>query len=101
MRYRLSRSAKRDLNEIFVYWSQRAGVEAADKIVDSILEHFPNLQNFPQIGRRCEDFGPGTRCFPAGQYLVYYKRNRGITSILHVVHGARDQRKVFRRAKPS
>jgi plasmid stabilization system protein ParE len=31
MRYRVSEDAERDLEEIFVYWAKRAGLEIADR----------------------------------------------------------------------
>jgi len=36
MRFHLTKTAERELDQIFVYWAQRAGVEVADKLIDSI-----------------------------------------------------------------
>jgi plasmid stabilization system protein ParE len=36
MQYRISQDAERDLEEIFVYWANRASLESADRIVDRI-----------------------------------------------------------------
>jgi len=91
VRLRIARKARRELDEIFAYWAARAGVEVADRLVDAIAEHFSLLLEFPGIGRRCEDIAPAVRCFPAGKYLVYYRKARGWVEILHVFHGARDQ----------
>jgi plasmid stabilization system protein ParE len=33
MRYRVSEDAERDLDEIFVYWANRASLEIADRVV--------------------------------------------------------------------
>jgi toxin ParE1/3/4 len=99
--YRISKSAERDLDDIFIYWANRASVDIADRILAGIKERFGLLAFQPRIGRKCDEFGTGTRCFPAGQYLVYYKGKRGITSILHVVQGARDRNKALRRVKDS
>jgi len=41
----------------------------------------------------------GVKCFPAGKYLIYYRAMHGGTDILHVFHGARDQRKALKKAK--
>jgi len=38
------------------------------------------------------------KCFPAGKYLIYYRNTRGGTDILHIFHGARDQRRALRAA---
>jgi hypothetical protein len=39
------------------------------------------------------------RCFPAGKYLIYYRNTRRGTDILHIFHGARDQKRAFKTLK--
>lgn len=97
MRLRISRCAKTDLDEIFDYWAHRAGPDIAGRVIYAITDHFPLLAEAPNIGRKCDDLAPGARSFPVGKYLVYYRFTRGIISILHVFHGARDQLKAFGR----
>ncbi|HEY6292571.1 MAG TPA: type II toxin-antitoxin system RelE/ParE family toxin [Terriglobia bacterium] len=89
MRYRVSKDAQRDLDEIFLYWARRAGLRVADRLIDSITERFWVLGEHPDAGKPSEDFAPGVRCFPAGKYLVYYRKTRRGTDILHIFHGAR------------
>jgi plasmid stabilization system protein ParE len=36
MRYRVSEDAQRDLNEIFLYWANRASLKVADRVIDRI-----------------------------------------------------------------
>jgi plasmid stabilization system protein ParE len=36
MRIHVSKEAEQDLDEIFVYWARRAGLEVADRLVDAI-----------------------------------------------------------------
>jgi toxin ParE1/3/4 len=95
VRYRSSKSAERELDGIFVYWAERAGLEIAEQVVREIEDHIAVLADAPEIGRECEDFGTGTRRLVAGQYLVYYRKKQGVISILHVIHGARDQKRAF------
>jgi plasmid stabilization system protein ParE len=47
-----------------------------------------------------EDIAAGVKSFPAGKYLIYYRKTRRGTEILHVFHGAQDQRRAFRKAIP-
>jgi len=101
MRYRVSPAADRDLDDIFAYWAKRASPETADRLIDSIVERFWLLGAHPSFGRRCDDLGAGLRCFPAGKYLIYYRVSHNRTDILHIFHGARNQRQAFRRAKKS
>jgi plasmid stabilization system protein ParE len=46
-----------------------------------------------------EDLAPGARCFPAGKYLIYYRKGRSAIEIPHVFHGARDQARALKRAR--
>ena len=40
MRYRVSKEADRDLEEIFLYWAERADLMAAERLIDSITDRF-------------------------------------------------------------
>jgi len=91
MRFRVAVSAEQDLDEIFAYWADRAGPETADRIIDAIIERFALIGEFPQAGRACDDISPAVRCFPAGKYLIYYRKARRAVEIVHVFHGARKQ----------
>jgi len=97
MRVRVSRQAQSELDEIFVYVAEHAGLDAADRLVEAIEEQFALLGESPGIGRRRDDLAPGVLSFPMGRYLVYYRKARGAVQILHVFHGARDQGSAFRR----
>jgi toxin ParE1/3/4 len=95
-RYRVSKEAEKDLDEIFVYWAEQASLETADRLIDSIVERFWLLGEYPESGRECGDIRPGARCFPAGQYLIYYRKMRLRIEIAHVFRSARDQRKAWK-----
>ncbi|MBZ5706134.1 MAG: type II toxin-antitoxin system RelE/ParE family toxin [Acidobacteriia bacterium] len=99
MRYRVTRDAEQDLDEIHLYWAKRAGLEAADRLIDSLVDRFWLLGEYPDAGRPSEDIAAGVRCFPAGTYLIYYRVTRRRTDILHVFHGARDQRQAYKTKK--
>ncbi|HEY6351646.1 MAG TPA: type II toxin-antitoxin system RelE/ParE family toxin [Candidatus Angelobacter sp.] len=98
MKYRVSKDAEQDLEEIFLYWAKRAGVDVADRLIDSITERFWLLADYSGIGRAVDNIAPGVRCFPAGKYLIYYRKTRSRTEILHVFHGARDQARAYRQS---
>jgi len=101
MRYRVSEDAERDLDEIFLYGANRASPETADRVVDRITERFWLLGEHPGVGKLARDMAPGVRCFPAGKYLIYYRKTSRGTDILHVFHGARDQVRAFKAAPKS
>jgi plasmid stabilization system protein ParE len=98
-RYRVSKDAEEDLDEIFEYWAERASLAIADRLIDAIVERFWLLGEYPDAGRACSDLAPGARCFSAGGYLIYYRRKRRMVEIAHIFHGARDQRKAWRSEK--
>jgi toxin ParE1/3/4 len=97
MRYRVSKDANQDLDEIFLYWAKRAGLNVADRLVDSIVDRFWLLREYADAGSPCEHIAAGVKCFPAGKYLIYYRKTRHGTVILHVFHGALDQKRTFRK----
>jgi toxin ParE1/3/4 len=99
MRYRLTELAELDLEEIFLYWAERASLEAAERILDGIVDRFWLLGEHPDAGRLSEEIATGVRCFPAGNYLIYYRPTRHGTDILHIFHGAREQGKAFKPGK--
>ena len=94
-RYRVSKEAGNDLDEIFAYWAERASMDVADRLTDAIVERFWLVGEYPESGRECDDIQPGTRCVPAGNYLIYYRRMRRGVEIAHVFRGARDQRQAW------
>jgi plasmid stabilization system protein ParE len=95
--YKLARSARQNLQQVSDYWTAEAGEEVALRIVTAILETIITLSGQPRASVAAEQFGSGVRKFAAGQYMIYYRpyRARGI-EILHVFHGARDQRQAWK-----
>ncbi len=98
MRFHVSKEAEQDLDQIFVYWALNAGLNLADRTVEAVEARFALIGDFPGAGRRRDEIGPGVRSFPAGEYLIYFRKSRRAVEIIHVFHGARDQRSAFRDA---
>jgi len=96
-RYKLTRSAKRNLQEISDYWLTQAGEAVALRVVSRILETVITLSSQPRAGVPAEQFGADVRKFAAGKYIIYYRlRAPKAIEILHVFHGARDQAEAWR-----
>jgi toxin ParE1/3/4 len=93
MPYRVSEAADRDLDEIFVYWATRVSFKIAEKVIDGISERFWLLGEYPRCGKRVPG---GLFCFPAGNYLIYYRSTRRGTDIIHIFHGSRNQTRAFK-----
>lgn len=99
MRYRVSEDAQRGLDEIFLYCSERASLEVADRLIDNITDRFWLLGEHPDASKSADDIAAGVKCFPAGKYLIYYRKARRGIDILHIFHGARHQVQAFEKAR--
>jgi toxin ParE1/3/4 len=96
-RYRLSRLARTDLDEIWLDLARKASIDIADRVIDDITERFPILAGMPGTGRLRDEIEPGLRSFPVDDYIVYYlKAKRAGIVISRVVHGRRDQQKAMK-----
>lgn len=93
-RYTLSRPARQDLDDIWLYIA-RDSIEAADRLVDLLTEKLPLIASQPRIGRLREDIAPNLRCLPVKSYLILYRFLEGSVQIVRVVHGARDPKALF------
>jgi toxin ParE1/3/4 len=99
--YRVSEDAERGLEEIFVYWAERASLATADRLIEAIVNRFWLLGEYPDSGKPSDDIARGVKCFPAGKYLIYYRAAAKGVDILHIFHGARDQKRAFKKARKS
>ncbi len=94
-RIRLSREARADLDEIWLYVAHASGRATADTVIDTITDRFLPIARMPQAGRRRDELLAGVRSFPVGDYVIYYTRRESAIAILRVLHGARDAAKQF------
>ena len=93
-RYTVSPKARRDLIDIWKYIAQDS-LQHADRWLERVYQVFVFLGLEPRMGSTSDEIHPGTRKFPLGNYIIYYRvTSRGV-QVLHVFHGKRDQRKAF------
>ncbi|SRR5260370_1269731 len=96
-RYKLSRLARIDLEEIWLDLARRATINVADRIIDDITGCFSMLARMPQAGRIRPELEVDLRCFPVDDYLIYYRKaKRAGILVSRVVHGRRDQLKALK-----
>ena len=96
-RYRLQRTARGDLREIYRHIA-RDNPSAAARMVERFYDQFRFLAANPFAGELRIDFGARVRIFSVGNYVIVYRTdNRGVT-IARVVHGARDMDALLRPA---
>ena len=98
MAHRLSSQAEAELDEIWYYVAKESGsIEIAERLIDSITEHFYLLSRYPHVGRRRDhDLRPGLRSFPVGEYIIVYGVEDGDVLILHVIRGSRNIQALLR-----
>jgi toxin ParE1/3/4 len=96
MRLCVIKSARRDLDAIYDYWAERAGPDIAQSLIYSITDLFALIADYPYIGRNHDEIAPGVRVFPTDKYLIYYRKDRSVINIIHILHGAQDQTRAFR-----
>lgn len=92
-RFRVSRTAARDLDEI-VEFIARDSIDAAAAWVEMMYERFSYVAGMPGVGTPRDELQPGLRGLSAGDYLILYRRTRAGVTIVRVVHGSRDLRRV-------
>lgn len=98
-RYRLSRQADADLDDIADYVASERP-RAAIRILNTLHDAFRTLATNPEIGTLRDDLLPNLRTFsprhPASNYIIfYYELLGGGIEISDVVHGARDWMTLF------
>ena len=89
LQLRLTRRAKRDLDDIWAYVAQHDPA-AADRLILSIEELGRVLAQTPGMGRRRPELGHGTRSFNLRKYVIFYTESDASLLILRILHGARD-----------
>ena len=92
MAVRFGTQVEAELDDIWAYVAKESGsVDAANRVVDSITDHFFLLSRHPQLGRRRDDdLRRGLRSLSVSGYVVIYRIENQDVLILHVLHGRRD-----------
>jgi toxin ParE1/3/4 len=87
--FRLSRLAKRDLEQIADYIGER-NPSAAVRQLEKLLRTLETLASEPLMGELRRDLPGMPRAFSSGNYVILYKpAQRGI-HVIRVAHAARD-----------
>ena len=90
MKYRVTRSAQRDLEKIYDYIAEDS-VRAAGRMIERFSASFRKLAETPGLGHLREDLtSEPFRFWAVGSYLVIYLEESEPLEIVRVIHGARD-----------
>ncbi|MEG4032843.1 type II toxin-antitoxin system RelE/ParE family toxin [Microcoleus sp. w1-18aA5] len=88
-RYRLSQQAVKDLEDIWIYLAQQDEL-GADLQMVRLLDRFPMLAQFPNMGRGRNELLTGLRSFPVKPYIIFYIILPERVEIVRVLHQSRD-----------
>jgi len=91
---RLSEQAEADLDELWAYIAAN-NPDAADRMVDAVLEGSRMHVRFPNMGQKRDELRPGLRCFVVSPFVVFYRTVDDTIEVLRVLHGARDIGSMF------
>ena len=91
---RLTEQAEADLDDVWSYIAAN-NLDAADRIVDAILEGSRMHVRFPNMGQIRDELRPGLRCFVVSPYVVFYRPIEDTIEVLRIVHGAHDITNIF------
>jgi len=93
-RLKFKPSAVADLDGISTYIARdnpRRGLSFVTEIETSCRTWAEN----PLAGRDRSDLKEGIRCFPHGNYLVFYMPMGDGITVVRVIHGSRDHKRMF------
>lgn len=87
--------AKADLREIALFIeNENPGRGVA--YVDEMQATFRLYARTSLMGRARPEISDGLRCFPFGNYVIFYRPIQNGIAVVRVLHGARDIHKVLR-----
>lgn len=78
-----------NFDKIWLYIA-RDSLNATDHVVDLIEAGCRILVQNPLLGRSRPELGPNLRCFPIGNYVIFYSPIQGGTEITRFIIGDRD-----------
>ena len=93
MKYRLARSALRDLAQIGQYTRTTWGEEQARNYRDALKARFVWLTRNKSVWRRREEIGEGLYTYSEASHLIVFREYSYGIDILRVLHGRMDLRR--------
>ena len=82
------------MEEIWAYLAKQDEI-LADRQIAKILNRFPMLAQFPNMGKQRNDLAFGVRSFPVKPYIIFYRNSPDQLEIIRVLHQSRDIKHQF------
>ena len=88
-RFKISRQADIDLEDLWLYLTQNDSL-AADLFLAKIVNKFPMLAQFPEMGKSRNDLSEGLRNFPVKPYIIFYRYREDYIEIIRILYQSRN-----------
>lgn len=88
---RLFKRREANLDEIWLHIAGNSA-EAADRMIDAIMEASRMHVQFPGMGQSRDELRPGLCCFVVSPYVVFYRPMEDTIDVLSSARGTRYQR---------
>lgn len=88
-RFQISRQAEQDLEDIWCYLQQQDKLQA-DNQISQIINRFPMLSQFPDMGKKRDNLLVGLRSFPVPPHIIFYNKTSDSIQIIRILHQSRD-----------
>jgi len=96
--YRLTPTAQRDLEDIWLYTAQTWSMAQADRYTDIIEDTFDRLLFMPEMARERLELDPPVRIHPSAEHLIIYRVEEDQLIILRVLGAGQDWHAILRAA---
>lgn len=92
MKFRLSKKALEDINNIWLYTVENWSVEQADRYYNSIFDEIEFLSDNPLSGKDYGQVRKNYRCSRVQSHLIFYRiaTNKNEIDIIRVLHQRMD-----------
>src|SRR5688572_25389221 len=90
----VAQGAEQDLAETWHYIA-RDSPRAATTLIRQLRATFAMLRQRPFLGEVRHDLRPDLRAFCKKKYVIYYRFDDRVVTIMRVLHGARDATAIF------
>ena len=92
--YRVSRQARADLDDLWLYIAAD-NRSAADRCIDQLIAKFQTLATQPEMGRSRPELAESLRSLPVGNYVIFYRPMQDGIEVVRILSGFRDMPSLF------
>jgi toxin ParE1/3/4 len=85
-KYKLTRPAEADLEDILAYTLRTWGGKQAERYLNDLQACFEELADQARLGRSCDSIRPGLRRMEHGRHVVFYRQRDYGIRIIRVLH---------------